>query len=239
MAGKKREESLASQMRRTGKEIDHLKRNAMARRLKLMKGWGIDLVLDVGANTGQYAKIIRKAGYKGEIVSFEPFSGAFARLARTASRDRRWRALHLAIGARDHEATLHVSGDSQASSLKVMLPLHREVGAYFATVGEERTLVRRLDAIWDEVVPKGRVVYLKSDTQGFEKQVLDGASRSLDKIQAVQLEMSIVPLYRGTMLLPDVLRYMQRRGFTLVSLEYGFCHPTGQMLQVDGIFARV
>jgi FkbM family methyltransferase len=232
-------ESTASLIRRTGKKIDFFKRNAMARRLKLMEGWGIDLVLDVGANTGQYAKILRKAGYRGSIVSFEPLSRAFARLARAASHDRRWRVLRVALGARDHEATIHVSGDSQASSLLPMLPRHRQAGAYFATVGEERIQVRKLDSIWSDHVPARSRTYLKLDTQGFEKQVLRGAARSLDRVQAVQVEMSIVPLYQGTMLLPDMLRTMQKQGLTLVSLEYGFCHPeTGQMFQVDGIFAR-
>jgi hypothetical protein len=50
--------------------------------------------------------------------------------------------------------------------------------------------------------------------------------------------MSIAPLYEGTLLLPDMIRLMNRRGFTLMSVEYGVCHPeTGQMLQLDGIFA--
>lgn len=234
-----RPDQLAPVIRAVGQKIDGFKRNAMKRRLALMKRCGIDLVLDVGANIGQFAKILRKAGYAGEIVSFEPLSTSFARLARSASRDPRWQAIHLGLGDRDHEATLHISGDSQASSLRDMLPLHHDVASYFSYVGEERVSIRKLDTVWDEYVRPESKVYLKIDTQGFEKEVLDGAVRSLSRVKAVQLEMSIEPLYKGTLLLPEMITFMNGKGFTLMSVEYGVCHPeTGQMLQLDGIFAR-
>jgi FkbM family methyltransferase len=230
---------LADSIKATGRKIDYYKEHPLARRLQIMKRAGINLVLDVGANIGQYAKIARKAGFAGQIVSFEPLTQSYSRLARSAARDPRWTAVHLGLGSRDHESVIHISGDSQASSLVKMLPRHEEIAPYFSRVGEERISIRKLDTVWDEHVPEGSKVYLKIDTQGFEKQVLQGAARSLARIQIVQLEISILPLYEGTWLLPDVLKHMQRRGLTLVSLEYGFCHPeTGQMLQVDGVFAR-
>jgi FkbM family methyltransferase len=239
LAPNRRSSSLNDSIRAVGRKIDAFKRDALKRRLALMERYRIDLVLDVGANTGQYAKGLRKAGYGGRIVSFEPLSTAFARLARSAARDPAWEAVHLGLGGRNHETTLHVSGDSQASSLREMLPLHREVASYFSYVGEERVSIRKLDTIWDEHVSARSRVYLKLDTQGFEKEVLDGAARSFPRVQAVQLEMSIEPLYEGTPLLPDMIRLMNRKGFTLMSVEYGVCHPeTGQMLQLDGIFAR-
>ena len=42
------------------------------RRLKLLQHHHVDLVFDIGANKGQYAKGIIDAGYKGKIISFEP-----------------------------------------------------------------------------------------------------------------------------------------------------------------------
>lgn len=236
---RERPRDVEASIRETGKKIDFYKRNALARRLQLIERWGIDLVLDVGANTGQYARELRRAGYRKDIVSFEPLSSAYSSLARRAARDRRWSAVRMGLGSRDHEAVLQISPDSRASSLRKMLPLHREVASYFAPVGEERVSIRKLDTIWDEYVPRRSSVYLKIDTQGYERQVLRGTARSLAGVRAIQIEISLQPLYAGDLLLPDALRLMRRRGFSLVSVEHGFCHPeTAEMLQMDGIFAR-
>lgn len=87
---------------------------------------GIDLVLDVGANTGQYGQRLRKASYGGAIVSFEPVPSAFTSLARKAGRDANWRAERLALGAHggtgiDVDARLHARVDR----IRLLPPGHR------------------------------------------------------------------------------------------------------------------
>jgi len=85
-----------------------------------------------------------------------------------------------------------------------------------------------------------RNVYLKIDTQGFEKQVLDGAARNLPRIDFVQIELSLAPLYAGALLLPEMNAYLVSLGYRLVALEPGFSDAkTGALLQLDGIYQRV
>jgi hypothetical protein len=80
---------------------------------------------------------------------------------------------------------------------------------------------------------------VKIDTQGYEKNVIDGATASLDKIKVFQLEMSIFPLYENEMLYLDMIQYLDNKGFQLFTLENGFSDPkTGQLLQLDGIFVN-
>jgi len=80
---------------------------------------------------------------------------------------------------------------------------------------------------------------MKIDVQGFEKNVLDGATKSLDSIKIIQLEMSIIPLYENEMLFVDMINYLKDRGFELFSLENGyFDSTTGKLLQVDGTFEK-
>jgi FkbM family methyltransferase len=231
--------SRSEEIRRIGARIDHFKANPLARRRRLFETHGISLVLDVGANTGQYARALRRSGYEGRIASFEPVRSAFQRLRRAAEKDGRWEAERLALGRRDGTAEINVSGDSRASSMLEMLPAHREVAGYFETVAREQVEVRRLDSVFDRHARAADRVLLKLDVQGLEPEVLAGARASLERITGIQIELSLTPLYRGELGIVPMLGRLQRLGFSLMSLEYGFCDPrTGRMLQVDGILFR-
>ena len=68
----------------------------------VLEGAHIDLVIDVGANEGQFARGLRRF-YRGEIMSFEPVSSVFEKLAATASADPLWQVHKLALGSEEDE----------------------------------------------------------------------------------------------------------------------------------------
>lgn len=212
----------------------------LARRMRYVQDLGIDLVLDVGANTGQFAREMRQAGYKGRIVSFEPLSSAFTALAAAARHDTMWNCHRFALGAEDGTATLSVAGNSQSSSLLPMREAHVEAAPGSGYVAQECITVRRLDNLWPELAGKGGCPYLKIDVQGFERQVLEGATAALAHISLVQIEVSLVSLYEGDMLIDDLLTVLRARGFDLWSIEPGYADPrTWRQLQVDCVFAQI
>ena len=211
----------------------------VARRIQLFAHYDINLVFDVGANTGGYALELRRQGYKGRIVSFEPLSSAFADLDRRASRDSKWEAIHTALGAHNDTVTIHIAQNSESSSILDMLPRHEEAFPHSVYVDEEEIKVQTLDSIFDDYYQPGDRIYLKMDTQGYEQHVLEGASASLDRITGLQLEMSLVPLYAGERLFADMVNHLQTLGFVLMSIEPTIDDPrTGQLLQIDGLFFR-
>lgn len=225
--------------RRWGYDLVEYPSREFQRRIKLMQHFGVDLVLDVGADTGEYVQKLRRYGYRGRVVSFEPLSASFTVLSANAARDPRWDVVNTACGARDGEAELNVAGNLHSSSLLEMLPAHESAAPESAYVRRERVRLRRLDSIFEACRGDARHVFLKIDTQGYEQTVLEGAAQSLKSIVGVQLEMSLVPLYRGQVLFPELLSFMSAQGYTLMLLEPGFGDDrTGQLLQVDGIFFR-
>ena len=120
-----------------------------------------------------------------------------------------------------------------------MLPDHVNSAPHSSYIGKEKITVRKLDSVMKDYYSKGDNILLKIDTQGFEKQVLDGAEQSLPIIRGIQLEMSLLPLYSDSILYLEMIELLKNKGYKLYSLENGFSNPeTGQLLQVDGIFFR-
>jgi FkbM family methyltransferase len=205
-----------------------------------LKANAIDLVLDVGANTGQFAAGLRRIGYAGGIVSFEPLSAAHAKLAAAAKDDASW-AVHpqCAIGDEDGEIEINVAGNSVSSSVLPMTDTHAAAAPGSAYVGRERVRLARLDSVAGEYLAGSAKPFLKIDTQGFEWQVLEGARETLPKLKGILCEMSLVPLYAGQRLWKDTLAKIESEGFSLWALQTGFTDPKdGRTLQMDGIFFR-
>jgi FkbM family methyltransferase len=211
-----------------------------ARIQALLAGYQIDLVLDVGANTGQYAQLLREGGYRGKIVSFEPLASAHQELIQNSRSDPSWViAPKVAIGAEAGEAVIHVSENSVSSSLLPMLPRHLSAAPESRYQSTEIVTVAPLDLVARDHIDLSSRIYLKADTQGYEGQVLKGASLTLGKARVIQLELSLLPLYSGQPLFVDMIEKLRGLGFELFSVLPGFTEPgTGRLLQFDGIFTR-
>jgi FkbM family methyltransferase len=229
-------------LRRLGFDIIRFEPNRYPalRRQRLMDTRGINVVLDVGANHGQYASGLRKAGYRGRIVSFEPLAAEYRALSAAAAGDAAWKTMNCAVGDVDGFTEINISGGyTQVSSLLEMLPSAVERRPIWKTTEKEKIEVRRLDSVFDSLCSAEDRVMLKIDTQGYEKRVLDGAEKVLPRIALLQLEMSLIPLYQGETLFHEMCPFLARKGFQLVAVEPGMNdEKTGRLFQLDGIFER-
>jgi len=207
---------------------------------RILDHFGIDLVFDVGAHEGQYAKGLRMLGYRGRIVSFEPQTAVYARLLEASRNDPVWEvAPRIAIGDQDGELAIHISAHSLSSSILEMLPLHEEAAPGSGIVGTELVPVKHLDQVAAPYFHDAQHVLLKIDTQGYEQHVLKGAKGILEEIVLIQTELSFAPLYAGQPLFDEMRQTLLSLGFRLYALFPGYVHEkTGETLQVDGLFVR-
>jgi FkbM family methyltransferase len=214
--------------------------NSIARLQQLLRFYDIETVLDIGANSGQFAEYLREdIGYAKKIISFEPLSSAFVLLKAKADKDSFWEACNIAVGDIDGEIEINIAGNSQSSSLLDMLPSHLKLAPDTSYNGKEMVEIRRIDSIFDSLCVDISKVYMKIDAQGFESKVLKGAENTLEKIHTVQMEMSLVPLYKGELLFDELYSLMKKKGYSLVAIFPGISdHRSGQLMQVDGIFHR-
>jgi FkbM family methyltransferase len=197
-------------------------------------------VLDVGANTGQYAQMLRRIGYGGVIVSFEPLSSAHAKLSVEASADSNWIvAPRAALGSAKGSIEINVAANSVSSSVLPMQAVHLAAAPESRYVATETVALERLDNLLPAIFPATGPLILKMDTQGYEEQVLAGAVGVLSRVAAIQMEISLVPLYQGAPTVVHTLSAMGDLGYHLFQVIPGFRDvTTGQLLQLDGIFVR-
>lgn len=201
----------------------------------------VDVVLDIGANSGQYATGLRRADFKGRIISFEPLSGPFSVLESKVSTDPLWDCHRCALGDGDGTIAINVAGNAgQSSSVLPMMKTHQDADPRANYIGTEEVLIHRLDSLVPGLLRPTDIAFLKVDVQGFEKQVLAGSKSTLnERCVGMQLELSFVPLYEGSMLVREALDLVYSSGFTLTGLLPCFTDQNnGRMLQADGIFFR-
>jgi FkbM family methyltransferase len=188
---------------------------------KLFRQLDINVVIDVGARLGEYGLWLRRNGYSGQIFSFEPVNENFTALTQRAARDDRWATRRTALGREEGEADINVAARTDFSSfLQPTAYASQTFGSAPEIAGTERVPVKRLDAIFSELlasVPKPRV-YLKLDTQGWDLEVLRGASGCLTQIGALQTEISVLAVYEGMPTMAESLDYLSSIGFALSGL---------------------
>jgi FkbM family methyltransferase len=195
----------------------------------------ISLVLDVGANIGQFAADLRNGGYSGKIVSFEPISSVFTELSGNAKGDPSWHVVNAALGRTSGTATINVSEETVYSSILHQTDYAEEFHPGARAQRQETVKLARLDEVFNY---PGERVLLKIDTQGFERDVLDGASSALQSIEAVWLELPVVHLYSGVWGLEEAFAYMSERGFALSQIKPVNSRWEDPVLEVDCLFRR-
>lgn len=199
---------------------------------RLFDTLNIDLVIDVGANRGQYADFIRRrVGYRGELLSFEPIPALARELAQRARHDEKWRVCATALGARAETRPFHIAQSSPMSSLLRPSSDATSRLSGFNTVQETTEIhVDTLDAALAGYAHCGNV-YLKLDVQGYERQVLDGAMASMPRIAALQAELSVVPLYEGQPHYLELMAHIESLGYipSLIAAH----HPEHFPLLID------
>ena len=149
----------------------HLGRRRVRDLIDFIADRKIDLVIDVGANVGQFGESLRTQGYRGRIVSFEPVEAVFRALQGKAAADGNWEAHHCGLGARSGSAAIHVSELSVFSSLLPLVSTATQHDRRMATEYSEQAEIKTLDEV--AATLPGRML-LKIDTQGYERQVIEG-----------------------------------------------------------------
>jgi FkbM family methyltransferase len=195
----------------------------------------IDVVLDVGANVGQFGKALRSRGYRGKIISFEPVKSEFQKLATVANADGNWETHNIALGAAPGKAEINVSQNSVFSSLLNLTSDATQFDSSTVISHREAIEVRTLDEVARNI--SGNIL-LKIDTQGYEKQVLEGGRHTLVRLKGALIELPISQLYEGNWQFYEALEFMASAGFIPAQIHPVSFHESDRVsfVEIDCLF---
>jgi len=186
----------------------------------LLDHYQINLILDVGANIGQFGTSMRRIGYRGEMISFEPISTEFEKLRAATRGDAKWQVCNFALGDECGTQNINVMSSSVFSSFHQPSVLQTSKFAEENSVQRtERVEIRTLVDVarergFQESLSR---TFLKCDTQGFDMKVLMGAGNALRTVRMLQVELSVAGLYDKATPMNDMLGFLDTAGFSPVS----------------------
>jgi len=216
---------------------------AEAKRLSLdrwrwLETLGIGTLVDVGANTGQFAQHFREIRPDSLIYSFEPLRDCFDELQKTMASMPGFTAFNVALGESDGEAVFFRSEFSPSSSLLSMGESHKELFPFTRVVTPQTVTLRRLDSYLDEITVRGGL-FVKIDVQGAEAQVLGGGRRVLSGAVAVLAEVGYFSLYKGQTTLQEISGFLDDCGFAFMGMVDQYLRPSDSLpVYGDALFVR-
>jgi FkbM family methyltransferase len=190
------------------------------------RGFAPRTVVDVGAYEGGWSRIARRLWPATRLIMIE------------ANEEKQ---PVLRIAAHELGATLHCALLGAQAGRHVDFNV---MGSGSSVLGERSPLERRVERrtleTLDQLLPPGiGSGLLKIDAQGYELEILRGATRSLGAFEAVLLEIALIEINPGAPLLHEVVAYMKERGYVAYDILEMHRRPLDQALnQIDIIFLR-
>jgi FkbM family methyltransferase len=202
------------------------------------KSLNIDTVLDIGANTGQFTKMIVALLADAKIYSFEPLPDCFEQLQKFSHGNSNITVFNLGIGDRSGNLSFERNASSASSSFLKMTNIHKEAFPFTKENITVEVEIAKLDDI-RENLEIGNSLLIKIDVQGYEDKVLHGGEMTIKEARMVIVETSFVTLYESQPFFSDIYSIFQMWGFSYVGMLDQLVDPnTGEILQGDAIFVK-
>ena len=164
--------------------------------IKLIKD-EIDLSLDIGANVGNYTKLILQET-NSKVISFEPLPDAYREL-KVLKKDfkERLETFNIAISNENKKQDLYF-GNEKSEKASLMKNLEKLSFVGETNINKISVEVKKLDDLKD-ILKNQTIDFIKIDTEGYEFEVLDGAKNLLKEHQPkfIQIEFNWHQLLKG------------------------------------------
>lgn len=203
----------------------------------VLKGLGCNMVIDIGANVGQFALVARSCFPKARIISFEPLPRPIKKYQAVFYKDKFTTLYQEAIGPNECESTMHLSQRDDSSSLLAITSLQEYLFPGTAEICTVKVNVGPLSNFLSQTNIKTPSL-LKLDVQGYELQALRGCEDMINCFMYVYVECSFIELYEGQALADEVIAWLRHRNFRLIGVYNISYSSHGQAIQADFLFTK-
>jgi FkbM family methyltransferase len=198
----------------------------------------IKTIIDIGANIGQYALAAHRFYPNSQIYSFEPVPICYKQLQENTKAISNIHSYNYALGNQNREITFFQNAHTHASSALNVSKYQMDNVPKTKNFQEIKVKCLKLDDFPFEhnlLTP----ILLKLDVQGYERNVLEGASSFLQKVNYIILEMSFIAMYDNEPLFDEMHSYLKEKGFKLVAPIGALPDTNLAIPQLDMLYKRI
>lgn len=194
-----------------------------------------NVVVDGGANSGQWSLGLRKYFPDITIFSFEPLSKPFEQLLVNSKSDENWIVRNCGLGDTEDSVQMFIASNGGMSSSSKEPTQHLVEFETVSFDSSESTRVVRLDSIADL---QGTLIYLKLDVQGCEWEAILGSTGLLETIVAIEVETSFTSMYKSDLTHYEIIPKIIELGYLPFSVSPPHRRSDGRCTYMDVILVR-
>mgnify|MGYP006085718475 CR=1 FL=1 len=182
----------------------------------ILKKLDINYVIDVGANNGQFGMSLRRNGYKGNILSFEPSIDPFNKLQVVANCDLKWEVRNIGLSDKKETKKINIFEASDLNSIFEPSDFGtKRFKSRMKVLYSETIELDTLDNVLGNLDLENKRIFLKMDTQGYDLNVFKGAKEYIEKILGLLSEIPLQHIYKNNDNYHDILKQYESHDFMI------------------------
>lgn len=200
----------------------------------------VDLVIDVGANTGNTCEQWLTRFPNATVYAFEPLPDLVRTIRARTIRDKD-RITVFQVAASDTVGQTHFSVHTDhpsSSSLRAATDTAQRLMPFTGKTENVTVATDTLDNVIASTGAQFSEALLKLDVQGHELSVLEGARATLPSVRFVLTEINLQPLYEGQPTLLQITAFLADFGFRFIGVAEQFHLDSGRPIFLDALFER-
>jgi len=194
-----------------------------------------DLLIDVGANQGDFSK--NYLDNFNKLFLFEPNKNLMDSLNVRFESEKKVKIFNIGIDKFKSSRKFYITNDTgqTLSSMRTQTELMGQTLKNSKITKDVNVNFDRLDNI---IPSKVENIFLKTDTQGNELNVLESLGNFIDKTIFIKCEMPVLNLYNIDYSYWDILDFFKKNDFIPVFFDNGIRSEKGELIEFDVIFEK-